>query len=299
MKRKIIIGLSIYAAGFLALTAIRLVYIGISTGSSPLSISRTQNMSPGGRANQSANDFDQVSVQKKNYATDKRQIVVKDAPNGAMSLDQKYERVASLQARAREFDVSEKAARSNIQHHQAVVQYEKRSGLAGARSLILTIGVVPGRFEAMVEDLRKIGTLVSFDVDKFDRTSEFKETTAKRRSLEAMRASLISLKSRGGSIKEFVDLEKQMFEIESQIQALGVTLGDFSEENELCTVRLSLFESKPKTVPLYLQAAGALSWAAGTYAITTLILAFASLGLFLGLLIYDKLAPRVVKLFKD
>lgn len=299
MKRKIIIGLSIYVAGFLALAAIRLAYVVLSTSVSQTPFSRGQGMAGGGRVNQSANEFDQISIQKKNYATDKRQIVVKDVPNGSMLLDQKYERVASLQTRAREFDLSEKAARSNIQLHQAVVQYEKRSGLAGARSLILTIGVVPGRFDLMVEDLRKIGTLVSFDVDKFDRTSEFKETTAKRRSLEAMRASLVSLKSRGGSIKEFVDLEKQMYEIESQIQALGVTLGDFSEENELCTVRLSLFESKPKTVPLYQQAAGALSWAAGTYALVTLILGFACLGLFIGILIFDKLAPRVMKLFKD
>ncbi|MBL8992546.1 MAG: DUF4349 domain-containing protein [Spirochaetia bacterium] len=296
MKRKLTLGLSIYALGFLVLFAGKLLFEVLSSDSSQ-AVFRNQGFVPSTPQNQ-MNAREENSYQKKNYASDRRQIAVKEAPSGGMQVDQKYERVASLQTRAREFDGAEKSARSNIQNYQAVVQYEKRSGLAGARSLILTVGVVPSKFDAMVEDLRKIGNLVSFDVDKFDRTSEFKETSAKRRTLEAMRGSLLSLKGRAGSIKEFVDLEKQIFEIESQIQALGVTLGDFSEENELCTVRLALFENKPRQRSLFSQIVDSLSWAAGIYSIATVVLFFAVLGVFLGLLVYDKLAPRIIAFLK-
>lgn len=298
MKRKITLGLSFYALGFLVLFTGKFLFEVLSSDNSQAFL-RNQGFVPSTLQNQmSANGRDGDSYQKKNYASDRRLVAVKEAPSGGMQLDQKYERVASLQTRAREFDSAEKSARSNVQAYQAVVQYEKRSGLPGSRSLTLTVGVVPSKFDAMVEDLRKIGSLVSFDVDKFDRTSEFKETSAKRRTLEAMRGSLLSLKGRAGSIKEFVDLEKQIFEIESQIQALGVTLGDFSEENELCTVRLALFENKPRQKSLVSQIVESLSWSAGIYSIATIVLFFTVLGIFLGLLVYDKLAPRIIAFLK-
>ena len=39
-------------------------------------------------------------------------------------------------------------------------------------------------------------------------------------------------------------LENRILEIEQQLQGLGVSLGNFDDENEFCTVHFSLLEGK-------------------------------------------------------
>src|SRR5260370_606896 len=94
----------------------------------------------------------------------------------------------------------------------------------------------------MVGELRKIGELSSINIDKVDKTNEFKELKAKRASLEKTRDALVSLKNKPGRIEEFTALENRILEIEEQIQSTGVSLGDYVQENEFCTVKLSLEE---------------------------------------------------------
>ena len=62
------------------------------------------------------------------------------------------------------------------------------------------------------------------------------------------RDSLIALKSKGGQIDEYTNLENRILEIEDEIQRSGVKLGDYDAENEFCTVKLSLVEKREVVV---------------------------------------------------
>ena len=65
---------------------------------------------------------------------------------------------------------------------------------------------------------------------------------AKQASLEKARDSLTGLKGRAGRIDELMNLEERLLDIEGQIQSVGVSLGEFSQENEFCTIKLTLQE---------------------------------------------------------
>lgn len=293
MKKNIIHWLIIYAIGFAALFLLRVGYSYLSgefiyTSGGAAAVSQRGRANMNNAAVQMQMDSSSSYAGKKNYATERQVFRKESMPAAAVTIDQKYERVATVVTRSSEFEKSEKTIRTNIAKYNAVVQYEQNAGLKGSRTLVLTIGVLPDKFDSMVGDVKKIGELISVEVNKFDKTSEFKEIASKRAALEKSRASLIALKSRGGSIKEFVDLEKQILDIENQVQSLGVTLGDFAEENEFCTVQFTLSETRTTRASLLRRLITSLGWAAKAYAAATLIIFFAALGILIITVLVEK-----------
>src|SRR5882757_449953 len=59
-------------------------------------------------------------------------------------------------------------------------------------------------------------------------------------SLQATLSSLNDLKKKNGAVGDFVTLHDKILEIETQLQILGVDLGNFNTENEFCTLHFSL-----------------------------------------------------------
>jgi hypothetical protein len=176
-----------------------------------------------------------------NYAST-RMVYKELQTNTTYSVDQKYQKVADISAATGRFSQDEQKARQLIKDHQALIQFEQNSGLPGGRFLNLSIGVPPAKFDALVGALKKVGVLQGFEVNKIDKTNDFKELQGKRRSLEQTRGSLLALKQRGGNIAEFIQLENKLAELESELQKLGVQLGEFDVTNEFCTVKLALQE---------------------------------------------------------
>jgi len=234
MKSKVKRALLYIAAGFVVLFCLRLGY-------GYLSPSLQQSISEHLEAGSGSFEFS-----KKNYASEK---FLAPAQNGqqSYSVDQKYEKVASVSSRTQAFDQDQGRVRSLTEQHHALVEYEQSSGLQGNRHLELAIGIVPAEFDNAVEEIGHIGKLSSIRVDKTDRTREYRDLRAKQASLEKTRESLMNLKGRAGKIDELMNLEDRLLDIEGQIQALGVSLGEFSQENEFCTIKLTLQEFTPAT----------------------------------------------------
>ncbi len=111
----------------------------------------------------------------------------------------------------------------------------------------------------------------------------------KKQSLEKIRTSLIDLKSKGGKIEEYMDLENRILEIEQQLQGIGVSLGDFDDENEFCTVQFSLLEGKEMKIGIMQRVKVALEWTVKIYLRLMSSLFFLTLFAYLILLGIDKL----------
>jgi hypothetical protein len=279
MKQRIRKGFLYLTLGFVVLFLGRLTYGYLApaeqaTLNAQSALSSALTTTIGGRAE---------GFSKSNYASDKLKVQ-RGEMGEATSVDQKYEKVASVVLKTSAFDEDEKAVRELTNKYSALIQFEKSSGLPGNQRVELAIGVPPNRFEPMVGELRNIGELSSIRIDKTDKTNEFKELKAKRASLEKTRDALASLKGKGGRIEEFTNLENRILEIEEQIQSTGVSLGDYDQENEFCTVKLSL-EEKGAALPVISfrhRAVVALAWTIQYY---TLLLAILLIGVLLTLLV--------------
>jgi len=139
----------------------------------------------------------------------------------------------------------------------------------------------------------KIGSVVSKEITKIDKTNEYKNLNAKKASLEITRQSLLEIKKQSGKIDEYINLQNRILEIEQELQSLGVQLGDFNEENEFCTVRLTLSEFREIKVSLLHRVKVSFEWAAEYYLVMLGIAAFASMFGFFLLLIIEKLLPLI------
>jgi hypothetical protein len=184
--------------------------------------------------------------------------------DGVEVLDQKYERIATLASRTISFETDERLVNTAIENAKAVVQMENIQGLIGDRRLTLVIGVKPQFFDDCKNALAKVGTITSSTVTKTDRTYEYRQMLAEKEKLERQRDSFSALRAQGGSISELLNLEERIIGVESQIMQQSVSLGEYSDDNALCTINFSLNEGSVASIPRKLW--NSLRWASGVYA---------------------------------
>lgn len=232
--------------------------------------------------------FESISNTKRNYASKEYKVKSNTTNQALVKVDQKYEKIAEINTKSSEFDKEEKQSRNEINKFDAIIQFEQKSGNKGYRKLNLVIGVPPENFDSLYNQLIKVGKVQAKQITKKDKTNEYKELNAKKMSLEKIRTSLIDLKTKGGKIEEYMDLENRILEIEQQLQELGVSLGDFDDENEFCTVQFSLLEGKETKIGLMQRVKVALEWTVKIYLRLMTTLFFLTLFAYLLLLGIEK-----------
>ncbi|MEE9313179.1 MAG: DUF4349 domain-containing protein [Rhizobiaceae bacterium] len=201
-----------------------------------------------GRYNPMNTQSDFAEYKARNIARQKTKQVSTSPSAAPLSVDQRYEKVANMSMVSEEFEEDSKSLRETIKQYKALVQFEQSNGLAGSRSIQLALGVNPANFDQIIDDLKKLAKLKSLQVNKTDKTNEYKTLQATQLSLTKSRDALLALKSREAKVAEMIGLEERILEIEQRIQDLGVNLGDFDSENEFVTVKLTLYEVAKSSV---------------------------------------------------
>ncbi len=266
-----------FAIGFIGLFIFRIIY-NYTTDSQNIHL-HNQMM------NMVALEMPQEFDSRKNYASIKYQ-----GPNQSSSnLDQKYEKIATIDAITDEFENEESKIRDEIQKLNALIQFENKNGNEGYRRLELVIGVPPKNFDHLFQNLTKIGKIQSKEITKKDKTNEYKELNARKLSLEKTKASLENLKSKSGKINEYMLLENRILEIEQQLQALGVSLGSFDDENEFCTIKFTITERPVIQIGLLEHIKNALEWTIEFYLKLLVVCVFIALVTYLIVLVIEKL----------
>ncbi len=225
----------------------------------------------------------------RNYYESKR-IELPQAGSANQVIDQKYERVATMSAASAQFEKDELLIRGIIEKYQAIVQQEDSTGLEGSRFFQLSIGVLPDNFEAMVSAFKGVGKLLSFNITKTDRTADYQALQAKRISLEKTLEGLKALRQANANLADLITLENNILEIEGQIQELGISLGDFGENNSFSTIHISITESSApaSSVNVLAAALDAFGWTVWTYCGVLVGLLLGALALLLCGIIIEK-----------
>ncbi len=235
---------------------------------------------------------------RKNYASEKGKGWSKGQAEGGFEgpavTGSKYEKTATTRSRSNAFEHDQSRLQERIKGHEGVVQYEHRAGNPGDRQLHLLIGVDPERFDSFYVAVQSIGRIRSTEVTKVDKTNEYRQLNAKRTSLEKTLASLNELKAKGGEITDFISLHEKIRDIESELQSLGVELGNFDTENEFCSVRFSLYEgATERKVSLAQRLKVALEWTLQFYAIAIVCIVGVTLASLIIVLLVDRLRRMV------
>ena len=178
----------------------------------------------------------------RNVASDQKIYV---GETGTQVLDQKYERVASVTAKTTAYDNDLAKLNTAVEESLAVVQMENEQGLSGSRKLSRVIGVKPEYFDQCLEAVRAVGISVSYTSQKTDKTYEYRQMLAQKLELEKRLESYVALRNHEGTINERINLEEKIIQVESQLLTQAVDLGEYSDENALCTINVSLYEGSP------------------------------------------------------
>jgi len=163
------------------------------------------------------------------------------APDGT-KIDQQYEKIADLSSVSKDFEKDEATLYEGISRNNCIVQLEEKHGLPGERVTSLTLGVKPDNFDNTVKELSTIGTIISTQTTKTDKTADYKNLLAGRATLEKTKESYVALREKGGTLAELMSLEEKIIEVEGELQAQDVSLSDFTMNEGLCTVNFILSE---------------------------------------------------------
>ncbi|MDV6235795.1 DUF4349 domain-containing protein [Leptospira ellisii] len=286
MKRDFKTGAIVAGSVFALLFLFRLTY-GYVSGSKPSGEFSDNNRSFLGG---------ETSFNKQNIAT--KRIRYENAGSPPKSVDQKYEKVATIESLSPDIEGDEKKVRDLINSTGSIIQYENSSGLKQRKNRIvkLAVGVPPEKFDPLVQEFKQIGKTLLLTIDKKDKTNEYKDLQAKKESLLKIRASLNALKNKGGRIDEYVSLENRILEIEDEIQKLGISLGEFDSENEFCTVLLTLYENKASDEIGFLHRVKvALEWTIKYYLLLTFASLFAILSFYYSFPLWERIKTLLPK----
>lgn len=238
----------------------------------------------------SSNNYASAKIKRKRTSTNQ-------SIQSPASVDQKYEKIASIGANTSKFEEDEQKVRQTIKDYNALIQFEQSSGLEGSQYLHLAIGVDPNQFEAMIKTIKTIGKLRDIRIDKTDKTSEYKGLQTQKAALEKTLRNLTQFKQQGGKLEELMKLEEKILQIEEKIQATGLNLGEFDEENEFCTIKYSLQEYKKRIsdISIIERMKTAFDWTIRSYCYLFIGLFFATCCAFIGTFIVRMIAPLVEK----
>ena len=226
-------------------------------------------------------EVDIINNQNIYFASERHQIrnyasLSSKGVNAAAIIDQKYERIANLVSATVSFSSDLGRVNRLLEEHGAIVQMENSQGLTGARRIDLVIGVRPESFDAMQAAISQIGRLISSTITKTDKTYEYRQMLAEKETLERRRVNYEELKKHGGNMSELLQLETVIIEVESQIQHLLIGLGEYSDENALCTINFTLYEGSEAGVLRKLW--NSLIWSTTMYLIIIGLLMLTSFG---------------------
>lgn len=281
MKKKIITIIILSLSFFIILFLSRMIFSSFNSSNTIQQFDFNQ------MTHQSANVDTYGQSKIKNYATKR---LNKSTTTITQSIDQKYEKIAKINSTTAEFENDEKKIKSYIEQYNGLTQHEKNTGLPGSRYIELIVGIPPENFDKAVNTIKKIGNLKTIIINKIDKTNEFKKLNVSNNSLIKTRDALLTLKRRQASVEELINLENRILEIENRIQEIGVSIGEFDEVNEFCTVEFYLKEQIPvaSVIPLLSTIKNSFTWTIKWYIIIHFTLIIVLIFAFILIVVFEK-----------
>lgn len=106
----------------------------------------------------------------------------------------------------------------------------------------ITVRVPAARFEAAMEEFRKVGRVVGDQVSSQDVTQEFTDLESRLRNLRAQQAVLLRLMAAAKSVQDTLVVQERLAQVEAEIEQITGRLKVLRSLTELSTINLHLAE---------------------------------------------------------
>jgi uncharacterized protein YneF (UPF0154 family) len=161
-----------------------------------------------------------------------------------------------------DFDVSIKKLEASIKQFDGYIEANNITGTSvsdsnkePARNASYTIRIPSGTLDAYLNEVGNIGNVLTKTITTDDVTDQYFDTEARITSLKVQEQRLLELLKQTGTLKDVIELEKELSSVRYEIENLTTTLKKYDSLVDYSTVRLTLQEvaaitdtTQPKTV---------------------------------------------------
>ncbi len=175
----------------------------------------------------------------------------KEAP--AVAENRKLIKNVELRMETTEFDASIGKIEASAGKFGGYVEGSSISGVSvqedssSARSASYTIRIPSNKLDDYLKEAGTIGNIVSKQIMTEDVTSQYFDTEARLKSLKMQEERLLELLKQTGSLKDVIEIEKELAAVRYEIEGLTTTLKRYDSLVDYSTIRIELIEVQSLT----------------------------------------------------
>jgi len=114
---------------------------------------------------------------------------------------------------------------------------------------IITIRIDKNNFDAVLNKLKKMGTVLNVSINVQDVTQEYVDNESRLRNLEAQQTRLLALMEKSATVKDSIEVQRELSNIEGQIEVIKGRQNYLDNLIAFSTIDVYLAEPQPITEP--------------------------------------------------
>jgi len=167
-------------------------------------------------------------------------------PTAEPQIDRKVIKTAYIKLEVSDFD----AAASEVER----LAYEAGGYISESNSYVtpsnhrrgtITIRVPESSFGSIIQEIRKLGKVVSYSSSGRDVTEEYIDLEARLRNLRRQEERLLEILDRAESVEDVLEVERELGRVRGEIERLEGRLRYLNNRVEFATITVELLEPEP------------------------------------------------------
>jgi len=114
---------------------------------------------------------------------------------------------------------------------------------------VITIRIDKNNFDAVLNKLKEMGTVINVSINVQDVTQEYVDNESRLRNLEAQQKRLLELMEKSATVKDSIEVQRELSNIEGQIEVIKGRQNYLDNLIAFSTIDVFLSEPQPITEP--------------------------------------------------
>jgi hypothetical protein len=178
-------------------------------------------------------------------------------------INRKVTKHAELKIETKNFQKTIKELEQSISDYKGYIESNHISGVSieksnikqEGKSAIYTIRIPSNQLNNYLENVNQYGNIISKSIFTEDLSNQYIDTEMRVKSLKIQEERFLTLLKKSGSLKEIIELEKELSRVRFEIESLTSTIKNYDSMINYSTINLSVIEvstitdtTPPKTV---------------------------------------------------